>query len=1341
MFGKIIIAICFFVSSTVFAEDIKLEHYSDENGLSHNSIRHIVQDKTGFLWLGTFRGLNSFDGYRFIPYLSNPQSENSIPNNDITALLIDDADQMWIGSRGGLSIYNLRTHKFKTFLAENGNPQSLPDSEIRALYVDKYKHVWVGTMNQGLCIYDQQSETFSKVEIEGFSYIKSIFEDINGNIWVGSYQTGGIAKISVNKQGTIENIKTYTLSVSSFGKLNPYLYFIFQDDKSDIFVGTREGLYKLDKLNDVFARQPMDDVAIRDILGPYFTCIAQAPNGKYWLGTLGGIVVCDRLEDISKGKFQWYYSNKSEKTSLIDNSVFALYFDHSGVLWIGTENGLDKYDPFKNQFKTINEISLILDNKIPRISGFAQTYDNHLIVATHNNGLFLGNKMSYEILEDKYREISGIYSDDGKTFYCGLWSGNILVYNYITRESKLIDVGFDPVPVIAFNKLTDGKLLIGSHGDGAVILDLATLEVDTKLQELFPKREINQIVSDKNDILWLATETGVISYNPVSEVVKTYKGGDKTEGGLSNSYAKNICIDDKGVIWVATTFGLNYYVPEKKNFVPVYTPKELYGNWITDIIEGTKGELWLNFNNNKVGKFNPGTGDLNIYDVGSGNRLDVFSNKGFLLFNDSIIYLAGKGGIIYFPVQGLKDNLVSDPPFITEVKVQNKAVLPGDTIKGQVVLQEDINYSKKMELDYVNRNFSFSFSTPSYVNARSNKFQYMLEGFEKEWITVDSHSINVQYTNLYPKSYIFRIRASNSSGYWSDESSYQISISPPFWLTYKAIFLILIVLGTTIFLVYKQLKKSLLLKQELQLEKVQREKDEKLNNEKLRFFTNISHELRTPISLILGPAKQLVDEGIGTDHQKSMLGLILQNSNRLLSLVNQLLDFRKAQAGKLILKVAKTDILLYSRNTFNSFEDFAKAKKINFQFICEFDEIVGWIDRDKYDKILYNLLSNAIKFTGKYGNVDLFIGLNRDKNNLRRLTVEVSDDGIGIPLDSQKKIFTRFYQVDAGKEENTGSGIGLSLVKSLVQLHKAAIKVQSTPDKGSVFFVEIPIDRESYDDSEVFDYELKSNANTDFEVTKTKKAANSTELKERILLIEDNNELRKYIAEYLSDFYRVFEAENGEEGLQVCGQIKPILCVADVMMPVMDGFEFCAKLKSDERISHIPVILLTALSENENRIKGYKLGADAYLIKPFDPALLKIRIDNIIKTRLELKEKFSGDIESDIQILTHSPIDEEFMVTIKTVIEENISDPKLAGNFLCTELGISSSTLYRRVKELTDLSPNEFIRTIRLKKAVEYLKSKRNNVSEVSTLVGFNDPYYFSRCFKKQFGFPPSSLL
>lgn len=1337
------------VFSNSDAQNLKFEHYNDNDGLSHNSVRHIVQDEKGFLWLGTFSGLNRFDGYQFKSHLSNSLEKNKLYNDDITDLKLDKAsNNLWIGTRKGLTCLELDTQKFTTYLSQKSANNSFPDEEIRSVYIDKFKRVWVGTKGAGVYMFFPEENRFSKIKLDGFNYVKEIFEDKKGNIWVGSYDTASVAKIKLSDTGEISEIINFTLSIPNSNDVNPYINFIYEDDKSDVFVGTREGLYKLDSISNTFVNLYIDDDEVRDRLGPYFLSVAQAPDGRYWLGTLGGLLVCDKLEDIAKGRFQWHYSVLSDNSSLVDNLISALYFDASGVLWIGTEDGLDRYDPFENQFNINKDISEHIDNQAPRIRGFSKTFDDKVVVATRHHGLFVSDKKTFIPLYNNDSDIASIYSSDGKTFYCGLWNGKILVYNYLNNTSSLIDVGFNNIPVFSFVMIDTKSLVVCSFGDGAYILNLETLKPYKSIGNLLPNYDINKVVKDANKNLWFAAEEGLAKYDSKLKSVTFFKQGLNSNNGLAHNNVSDVVINEQGQVWASTRLGLSVYNPDEKVFKMVLEPNEIVGKWVTDMVIGNDDVLWLNMNNNSIAKYSFNNNIANIYRVNSGNRLDVFSSSGFYNFEGNKIYLGGKNGVIYFSPSEIKENKWSAKPIITEFKVQNKEILPGVKINGQIPLKESLNYSNNVELSYKNRNFSIQFSNPSFTNERLNKFQYILEGFDKDWIETTSNSRMVQYTNLNSGNYTFKVKSKNSYGNWSDISSYTIRIQPAFWLTFQGLALILFLSGLLIYFVRKQVTARVKLKKELLTEKVQRERDEKLNNEKLRFFTNISHELRTPLTLILGPVKQLLEQDKSNSYPRSRVDLIHQNANRLLRLVNQILDFRRAETGELKLKVSKLNILENTKNITYSFIELSQSKNINFNLNFEEELMECWIDSDKYNKILYNLLSNAMKFTNNYGNVDLFIGLKEGKE--KTLIIEVSDDGIGIPMDSQDKIYTRFYQAKNSEENTTGTGIGLSLVKALVDIHKGTIKLESAPGKGSVFTVELPVYKEAFSEDQIFEFEQsRENENSFLPMNKIvssgaksiKNVKTNTDIKHKILIIEDNVELRKYAVEYLSSFYKVYEAENGKEGLEVCRKVKPVLCVVDVMMPIMDGFQFVEELKLDDNISHTAVILLTALAENENRIKGYKIGVDGYLVKPFDPSLLKTRIDNIIKIHFDLKQKFTGDIESDVISLAHSQIDIDLISKIKALIDENIGNQELTSNYLCGELAMSSSKLYRKIKQLTDLSPNELIRTIRLKKSAQLLKSKNHNVSEVAHMLGFNDPLYFSRCFKKQFGYAPSKLI
>ena len=1323
----------------LYAQGIKFGHYNNNDGLSHNSVRHILQDKNGFLWLGTFSGLNRFDGYEFKSYST---SSNAIQNDDITALELDELNNsLWIGTRNGLSRFNMNTHKFTTFLPDAKNSNSLQDPEIRSIHVDRFNRTWVGTKNKGLFIYEATENEFIKIELPKFEYIKDIFEDTKGNIWIGSYKSAGIAKIELDEKGAIVNIEEFSLKVPAITGSNPYVNFIFEDDKSDIFIGSREGLYKLNQKKNQFENLYIKDVRIREKIGPHFTSIARAPNGKFWLGTFGGIIVADKLEDIAEQNFSWYYSDLSDDNSLVDNLISALYFDNSGILWVGTEDGFDKYDPFENQFKTNKGISKHIKNEIPRIRGFSKTYDDNIIIATRHNGLFILKKEVYYPLFNDKSDIASIFSFDGKVFYCGLWNGDVLEYNYETKRSKVFNIGFKQSPVLAFAKFGENKIIIGSHGEGAVAVDINTFEAFKIPGITNVDKFINKIKVDALGKIWFATQSGVFRYDLFSEQTKFYGTHEEKNIGLLHANVSDMIIDASGKIWAATRNGLNYFDENVDNFVSNDIPHDLQNHWITDVVSDLNGTLWLNMNNNRVARYKPDYQNLKVYHTNSGNRLDVFSPSGFYYANASNIYIGGKTGVISFSPKDLKDNTFSPPPIITNISLQNKEIEVGSLFNGQLPLESDINIQRELVLKNSNKNFALTFSSPSYVNEHFNKYSYILEGFDKSWNTVDVKQRTVQYTNLFFGDYTFKVKAMNSHGVWSDISVYTIKILPPFWLTYRAWLFMLLLFSILFYLVRKQIKIRLKLKQDLFLEKVKRERDEKLNNDKLRFFTNISHELRTPLTLILGPIKQLMEENVetGNQFQKRKLDLIHQNTSRLLNLVNQVLDFRKAKTGEMRLKVSETDIYAHTKSTFDSFDELAMNKKIQYNFISEIDHLKGYIDRDKYDSILYNLLSNAFKFTRKYGNIDLFLSSEKEDEQ-SFVVLEVSDNGIGIPKEIQEKIFTRFYQGKNSIQNNTGSGIGLSFVKALIQLHKGTITVQSKSE-GSSFTLKIPIERKAYSKSEVFEYTQQQITDVSPQVITAKRIIQETHIKERILIIEDNTELRAYLVDYLSDHFKVFEAENGQKALQICAQVKPVICVADVMMPIMDGLQFCEALKKEIAISHIPVILLTALSDSDDKIKGYSCGADGYLVKPFEPSLLLIRIENIIQSRKSLKTKFSEDIESGVSLIAHSPIDEELMVRINLLIEKNIGNANLNSSFLCSKLGMSSSKLYRKIKELTDLAPNEFIRTIRLKKSAQLLLTKKYNVSEVTDYIGFNDPLYFSRCFKKQFGYPPSHLI
>ncbi|RED47465.1 hybrid sensor histidine kinase/response regulator transcription factor [Seonamhaeicola aphaedonensis] len=1328
---------CYYVQG----QELVFEHYNEISGLSQNSIRSIIQDDEGFLWLGTFGGVNRFDGYNFRPFQSNINREDYLHSNDILQIVKDKKNNLWIATDFGLTKYHIPTHTFKTYHSNENNKYSLPDNKVRSVFIDNTDRLWVGTMSSGICYFDEEEEKFHRVDIQSVENIRGIYQTHDNKLWFTTFNNG-VYSLEFDNAGRILKSNNFDLSPSkSSANMQSDAYFLFEDRHFNLYVGTKDGLYEYKNLENNFSLINFEGQ------GDYFRCYTVSDDGELWFGTSNGIITCRSIEALKNGKYKRHISDLTNTNSLVNNYILSLFFDASGILWVGTENGLDKLDPFENQFKTI-KANFTSNGKTPIISSLSKTYTNKILLGTHSDGLYLMESDRFRRVLEAYKRISSIYTTNNKLFYIGLWNGKVLKYDMVSGATRSLDVGFSNSPVMSFYQINNRTLLIGSVGEGLVEFDLVN-EKSTRInEELDALLDVNKIIPYQTDKVWLATEEGIFKYNFLTKETRHYKSlQDRVS--LSNNKVKDIVIDANGKIWVGTRNGLNFYDPIKDIFLPQENPQELKNSWITDIAIDVNGCLWLNMNSNKIGKYLPDKSEFRAFHVNNGVRSNIINKRGFLQYDNNTIFIGGDKDIIHFSPLGIEENKYSPKPIITTFKINNEEVLPQVEVDGQIVMEKDLNYTENIALGYRNRNFSIEFSMPSYANERLNSYQYKLEGFDEKWNSTNTNSRTIQYTNLYPDDYVLKIKAENNNGYWSEVTNLKITIQSPFWLTYPFFIAVMLVVMAIIYFLRKQIKYRLQLKQELLLEKVKRERDEKLNNEKLRFFTNISHELRTPLTLILGPAKQLLHKENKIETDKNKLELIYHNANRLLRLVNQILDFRRAETGELKLKVTEVDVLQSTKLIFNSFIELANTKHINFNFNTEDESMVCWVDFDKLNKILFNLLSNAMKFTNNYGNVDLFVGIKGVKD--KKLVIEVSDDGIGIPQESKEMIFTRFYQAKNSKENTTGTGIGLSLVKALVEIHKGTIAVDSETDTGSVFTVELPANKEAYTPDEILEQkpddlqknhaELISMESVLIPNTKDVKKSLNTDLKHEILVVEDNPELRNYIVENLSESYKVYEAENGQEGFEICKRVKPVLCVVDAMMPVMDGFDFVEAVKNDDNMSHTAIIMLTALAENENRIKAYKIGVDGYLVKPFDPALLKTRIENVIKIHFDLKQRFSGDAESDVMTLAHSQIDIDLISQIKEIIENNLSSPNLSPAFISKEMAMSSSKLYRRIKQLTDLSPNEFIRTIRLKKSAQLLKTKNYNVSEVSDLVGFNDPLYFSRVFKKQFGYSPSKVF
>ncbi|MEM1135405.1 MAG: two-component regulator propeller domain-containing protein [Bacteroidota bacterium] len=1329
--GVLLLSFSFFNHLSV-AQDAVFEHYLDEKGFSYNSIRDITQDEKGFLWLATFSGVYRFEGKTFKKYQFDP-NKKSIPSNDVTSITYDAIRKcIWAGTDKGVIQFDLLTDSDEVISGVTSNTnEEISNLQVRSLLLDSENNLWIGTKKKGLFVYTKSGELY-KIATPGISYIKTIFIDRHNHLWLGS-TSAGIVRAKVNKNFELEEYKIYRENIPQYPDAEaPLVYFFMELEKGTLYAGSIQGLYSFNEKTEKFNLSKAFDSSQGDLRN-FLTSYLKRSNGEHWIGTHEGILKIKNLESLEEREFEQFAHKDYDDKSLSNNLIHNLFEDRSGVIWVGSENGLSKYDPFKNQFKPLNN-KIFSDLKANAATCFAESFDHQLLIGNIYEGIIIRNGNKFSRILQQYR-ICSITTLDSINFWIGTWNSELIKFNIADKSVKIFKPDLlNAPPIYALNQLTEKLLLVGTYGNGLKFFNIQTGEIFTPsflIDYIFPEN-INKIHQDSDGYIWLCTEGGLIQIHLDLKSIVNYST-NSVKSSLPSNSIKDIVETQDGVIWIATKGGL-CFLDKARNSNSIITIKEMQSQWITDIIIDKKGSLWLNINNNSLINYTSKTNDYLEFTVNNGIRTILNSKRGFFFWADSLLYIGGEEGIIYLDPHKIKAYSSNEPPILSELKVRNQLVASGKLLNDQLILREQIAYTDEIQLNDDNNSFSLSFFSPDYINYSSRLFRYKLTPLQNEWIEIppDEPSV-IQYTYLPAGNHTLFIESRDMNSDWSEANLLRVNVKPPIWQTYYAYAFYVLLVVLALYYWQKNVITNLNLKNALLLEKIKIEKEEILHNEKLKFYTNISHELKTPLALILGPIKHLLSINQNREMDE-MHQLILRNADRLLKLVNELLDFRKAEAGHLKLKALKVEIVAYTKKITESFTHIAKERNITYTFSTDEKQIKGWLDIDKYDKILYNLLSNAFKYTENHGNITVTLQLLHNK-----IKITVKDNGIGISKKKQEKIFNRFYQVPNQKITHTGTGIGLSLVKSLIEVQKGIISLKSTSGKGSEFIVELPITKKTYSEEELFTLKERQNVRPQF-ITDNSSIGDISFPKYKVLIIEDNKELRHFIKTLLTSDYQIYEAQNGKEGLEKTLKIMPKLIIADIMMPKMDGFEFCEKLKKHEEISHIPVILLTALGTHEHTLSGYQLGADDYITKPFEPELLKARIYNLIDNRKILQKKYQNEMHTELDILSNSIPDKNFLDKLKEVVETHIDDPTLSISTICAELYTSQSKLYRKLAELTDLKPNDFIKTIRLKKAVLLLRKTELNVAEVAYKVGFNDPLYFSKCFKKQFAVTPSEI-
>ncbi|WP_117880454.1 hybrid sensor histidine kinase/response regulator transcription factor [Aureibaculum luteum] len=1318
------------------------------DGLSQSTVIAIHQDKLGQMWFGTRDGLNKYDGNSFKIYRNKINDTLSISNSDILTITEDSEGMLWIGTYNGLNRYNPINNTFKRYFHTN-NTNSLAHNTVWKVKEIGDK-IWIGTSN-GLSIYNKGTKTFSTLfndpdnpySLPG-NYVLSILEDKEGEIWVGTSK--GLCKLINNEGNNYKFIQFKSKDIL-------YVQDIIADNQNNIFIATKSnGLYKINTNSKILV--PFKNVAGFKGLDLDLRSMDFDEQGNLWLGTNSGVVVFKPNGELNP------VINKPNAYSGL-SKVKSIYTDKNGSVWIGTYyGGVSLWDKSNTNFTNLHQ----------------------------NIG---ENSLGYNV-------VSSIVSDKNENIYFGTEGGGITVIDNNTGKSNYINssntkgLSDDNIKSILLKK---NELWIGTFSDGLSIFSLKTKRITNsvlskELQTFLVQLGVYVIKQENENIIWLGTfGKGLIRYNIAEKSFKNFQNEPDKSNSLSNNRIRSMLIDSKNRLWTGTQSGLNlfslgdldkkefeidhffynkeiisgidiltiyedsstniwvgtkangFYLFDGTDFIKVPLKKDnLEITSIHAILEDDDSNLWLSSNHGVI-KYNAVTKNITIYDQTDGLVSNEYNDNAALKLNSNRFYFGGPAGVSTFNPKSIAQNTYSPQVILTGFRIMNTSV----HIDGKdAILKNNISYTNKLELNYDMANFSLNFAIPNFINPSNNQYTYRLVGLENAWNTTSNNEVN--YTIQNPGTYIFEVKGANNDGVWNEKSTtLEILVHPAPWRSWWAFTIYALLIGIALFILLWFLKSKAKLKHELELEHIENIRNEEINEAKLKFFTNISHEFRTPLTLISGPLQQLLSDYTGSNKMYKKLLVIESSANHLLQLINRLMDFRKLENKELKLQSAEGNIVKFLKEIHLSFTEFARNGNYTYTFDVSDEVIPLFYDRVKLERVFYNLISNAFRYTSKGGSICVRV-IKKESN----LVIEVEDSGVGIAEENLDKIFDRFFEIPIHNKPqenyNKGTGIGLSIVKNIVDLHKGYIEVKSKSTDGTIFRVILPLGRLHLSDNEIInDFKISDDISQYESQLEHTELSNNTiynlvveENKPTLLVVEDHKPLRLFIKNLLKKDYNVIEAEDGKVALKKVLKFMPDLVISDVIVPNMVGTELCTKIKENINTSHIPVILLTSRTSLIYKFEGLESGADDYISKPFNIKEFKLRIKNILDATLRLKNKFSSEAYLKPSDITVNSIDEKLLKKAFNIVEKNISNDQFDIPFFGSELGVSRTMLFTKIKAWTNFTPNEFIHEIRMKRAVQLLEQNKINISQVCYKTGFKNPKYFSKCFQKKYGITPT---
>lgn len=1329
----------------------------------------------------------------------------------ITAVQQDYMGFMWFGTVDGL--YRYDGYEFKIYRSITGDSKTLAGNYINNIFEDSNENLWV-TTSKGICVYDRKADKFyqqpdwAKINMAGIS------EGQNGKVYFGSYN--GIFDIEPDLK-TIHQYRQYPDSADQYNNNHillaekDQLYFIgpygvntfdykthtisqkivlpgyftgyninnlLRDYKGTYWIGTREhGLFYYTGGKNAKAKQFI--IKKYQFTGNATILTAmQSKDSILWIGTENNGLILLNLKEFYKGKLDTeHLLSDNTEGSLSNNSIYSLYQDRQNTVWVGTYSGLNLYNPIYSNFKHIKYIpgrENMLNNNI--VNAFYED-GNKIWIATEN-GVNIYDRITKKythLLHDPSNpnSLSGdaiwaITRDNQGSFWIGTWGAGLNRYNPKTGKfTRYLAATEDPQALSSnniFSLITDenGILWIATMGGGLDSYNPATgnfrrYEHDNSDSSTISNNWVRQVYLDSQKRLWVSTYAALDICDRTTGRFTHFFASETDKNALSDNGTIVIFEDSRHHMWFGTETGLNLFNEKSKSFRKFKVEDGLPGNVIHSILEDKNGNLWIGTNNG-ISKFEnaidlPSNPKFVNFDVRDGLQGNKFNRRSALECKDGTMYFGGKNGFSEFDPSRIKQNTYLPPVVITQLLLFNEKISPDNT---KILHGKSISLTNQLTLNYNQSVFTIKFAALNYIIPEKNQYKYILEGFEEKWNNIGSRR-SATYTNLDPGEYTLKVIASNNNKEWNNRGvSLKIRILPPWYRTYWAYMIYFIIISAVILLFRRFIVVRTQLQQQIELQHVEKERLDQLNRMKTRFFTNISHEFRTPLTLIISPIESLISDLNIKPALKQQLVMIQKNARRLLRLINQLMDISQIEADHLKLKVRKGDIVIFVREIVLLFKWLAGQRNIEYIFESDKDSFSGYFDSDKMEKICYNLLSNAFKFTPAEGKIEVrlsFTDPSMEDQFKGHFRIVVKDNGSGIPEDDQGRIFEHFFR-SSRKQEVTaiGSGVGLALVKGLVSVYGGDIKINSAEGAGTKFIIHIPYERRFFGEEQIDDSLIAETPVTldvvDVEHSMDHKSNISEENEKEnsieaplVLIIEDNNELRTHLTEQFGAFYNVLEASDGKEGLEKAVNLSPDLIISDIRMPVMDGIELCRKIKTDENTSHIPIILLTAKTSSDDRFEGLSIGADAYITKPFDVKIVLATVKNLIETRRQLREKYKKSLVIEASEIPITSVDEKFIKKAISIVENYISDADFSVDTFSKEIGMSRSHLHRKFVSLTGYSPSGFIRTIRMKRAAQLLTKGQLTVSEILFEVGIKSRSYFTKSFKEQFGVLPTEFV